>query len=528
MVRAQRVRAALIAELARRTEAKTRLEEIARDADAVRERCQTLPGFIKEAWHVLNPGTEYKPNWHIDAIAEHMHAIHRKEINRFLCNMPPGMMKSLTIGVMFPAWEWTTDPWLRYFTTSYEAGYARRDSRYHRNLIESEWYQSLWPQVTLVTRAEEEFENTARGARKAVPYNRLTSGRGNRLIIDDPHSIKKAESETERDAATLLFRESAQSRLNDPKTDAIIVVMQRLHPDDLSGVIDQLGLGYVKLVLPMEYNRSLSVKTPYFTDPRTRDGELLHPERMGQEDVEREKIAQGSHAWDTQYNQQPRARDGSYFFNKTDLLIKTTQPDGTDEYHAHPQLKQCDALFAIIDTATKVGKKRDGTGVGYFGFNQFPKPHGFLLDWDIMQMPGDVLETWLPQVVMKRGAELAKECGARRGFQGAWIEDKDSGQVLIMKGQKGKLPVKALPSGLTALGKDGRALSVSGYVNKGLFKITKPAWDKTSDYKGHNRNHFVEQFTTYRMGHGTANDEDELFDIGCYGCAVMFGDQEGM
>ncbi len=370
-----------------------------------------------------------------------------------------------------------------------------------------------------------------------MPWARLTAGRGNRLIIDDPHSVKKAESPVERQSTTLLFREQAQSRLNNQETDSILVMMQRLHPEDMSGVIEELDLPYTKLILPMEYVRSLSVKTPYFEDPRKEEGELLFPEMCGPEVTQQLKISSGDHGWQTQYQQRPRSRKGSSFFNEEHFLVehKTVRVvDGkavTDiDYRPAPWPKKLDAVFSISDTATKVGGKRDGTGTIHFGFALYPKPQVYILDWNLIQIQADTLPVWLPKE-MEVGEALAKEAGARLGYQFMWIEDKDSGQALLQyaaKHPKLSRRVKAIPSELTALGKEGRAVSVSGYIYRGLVKLTERAYDKTVTYHGRTANHCLKQATEFRVGQGTPLDEDELFDDLCYGAAIAFGDGKGL
>ena len=298
----------------RRSREKER-RKVERDAEKIRERSTTLAGFVKEAWHVLEPMTPYVYCWHHEAIAEHLEAITRGEIQRLQINQPPGTMKSLIASVLWEAWEWGPAglPGLRYLTTSYTETYARRDSRRMRDLVQSEWYQALWPQVQITRDNEMDFENTARGGRRAMPFASLTAGRGNRVILDDPHSTETVESDTEREKATRMFRESVTSRLNDPVRDAILVIMHRLHPHDICGTIEALGLDYVKLVLPMEYERNTTIQTAYFQDPRVDDGELLCPERVPRDTVEKNKRELGSHAYATQFQQQASAREGGMF-----------------------------------------------------------------------------------------------------------------------------------------------------------------------------------------------------------------------
>lgn len=279
-----------------------------------RAKCKTLYGFVQEAWKVLEPETPFVPGWHIQAICDHLEAISHGKITRLVINIPPGCMKSLTASVLWEAWEWGPlgRPGLRYLTTSYKEDYAKRDARKMRDLIRSDWYQAHWP-ITLLREGEMSFENSHRGGREAVPFGSLTAGRGNRLVIDDPHSTETAESQADRITATRIFRESATSRLNDPRTDAIVVIMHRLHPDDICGVIDKLGLGYEKLILPMEFEIERRCKTSIFTDPRKHDGDLLFPERFTRKVIDRDKVALGSYAYAGQYQQRPAPREGGMF-----------------------------------------------------------------------------------------------------------------------------------------------------------------------------------------------------------------------
>lgn len=274
-----------------------------------------MAGFVREAWHVLEPTTPYIHSWHHDAISEHLEAITNRQITRLQVNQPPATMKSLIASVMWEAWEWGPAgmPGLRYLTTSYTETYARRDSRKMRDLVLSEWYQARWPEVVLTRDNETDFENTAKGGRRAMPFASLTAGRGNRVIVDDPHSTEGVESPADRQKVVRIFRESVTSRLNDPIHDAILVIMHRLRTDDICGVIEQLGLDYVKLILPMEYDPKVVSYSPFFKDPRTTKDELLCPERLPRAVIDKNKMELGSHPYATQYQQRPASREGGMF-----------------------------------------------------------------------------------------------------------------------------------------------------------------------------------------------------------------------
>lgn len=332
--------AAIQGEKARRRAERERIEATARialDAQRIRANCQSLTGFVREAWHVVEPSVDYVHGWHIDAICQHLEAVTSGDITRLLINVPPGTMKSLLCGVFWPAWEWGPKgkPQMRYLGASYSEHYAKRDNRRMRDLVASEWYQALWgDRVKLTRTGEMAFANTRTGSRQGVPFSRLTGGRGDRVIVDDPHSVDGAESEAERLSTVRTFRESVPTRLNDPQRSAIVVVMQRLHEADVSGTILALGLGYEHLMLPMEFEPERRCRTSIgFVDPRAEEGELLFPERFPRGIVERDKIPLGSYAVAGQFQQRPAPRSGG-LFQRGDFEIVEALPSGAKHCRA--------------------------------------------------------------------------------------------------------------------------------------------------------------------------------------------------
>lgn len=324
-------------------------------------------GFVREAWSVLHPSTPYIHGWHIDAICDHLEAISDGRITRLLINVPPGTMKSLLVSVFWPAWEWTWHPSLQYLTTSYSEGYVKRDSRRMRDLVESEWYQSLWGDKVRLTRAAElSFENTERGFREGKSFASMTGGRGDRVIIDDPHSTETAESAAERESTTRVFREAIPTRLNDPVKSAIVVIMQRLHEQDVSGQILALKLGYVHLMLPMEFEPERKCTTSIgFEDPRTYDGELLFPERFPPDTVERDKIPMGSYAVAGQFQQRPSPREGG-LFKKHWFEIVNAAPAGVRwvrgwDLAATKKAGKSSSVGPAYTAGVKLGLGSDGT-----------------------------------------------------------------------------------------------------------------------------------------------------------------------
>lgn len=297
------------------------LRQTRENADAIRERCRSFAGFVKEAWHVIEPGTPLKWNWHLEAMCQHLEAITFGRMTPWLIiNVPPGSSKSTIVSVLWQAWEWGPCGMrhLRYVSTSFEEENVKRDTRKTRDLIQSEWYGALWPEVLCengkLTRAGElSFANKDTGSREGVPFGSITGKRGDRVVIDDPHSLKGAESDTVRNETTRLFLEGGLNRSNDAMTSAMVIVMQRLHEDDLTGVLLARKLGFVHLMIPMEFEVARRCTTEIgWTDPRAYEGELMDPVRVPQAAIDRQKEA-GEYAWNGQYQQRPAPREGGLF-----------------------------------------------------------------------------------------------------------------------------------------------------------------------------------------------------------------------
>ena len=189
--------------------------------------------------------------------------------------------------------------------------------------------------------------------------------------------------------------------------------------------------------------------------------------------------------------------------------------------------KVCDGVYAVIDTAVKGGGRHDSTAVGYFAVSRnFGNPVT-ILDWDAIQIDGALLEDWLPTVFQNLEA-LAKTCRARSGSLGAFIEDAAAGSVLLQQARRHGWPARPIESKLTAAGKDGRAISVSGYHHRGMVKISDHAYNKTITLKQATRNHFLTQVTEFSIGDKDAGSRaDDLLDVYCYGVAIALGDNKG-
>ena len=329
---------------------------------------EKLAEFIRQAWSVLEPGQEYIHGWHIDFICEHLEAItdgvefdDGTYYNRLLINVPPGTMKSLTVGVFWPAWEWgpRNMPHLRYVCASHSQSLAIRDSMKMRRLIMSEWYQERWgDRVRLVgdQNAKTKFETTATGFREAVAAGSITGARGDRVIIDDPHSVEGAASDQMRASTIEWFLEAVPTRLNNPKSSAIVTVMQRLHHEDVSGIILDRDLGYDHICLPMLYDPATAKETMLgFVDRRKEDGELLFPQRFPQDVVDRDRHVMGEYAFAGQMQQTPTPRGGGVI--RRDWWQKYKR-------ESYPPF---DYVIAALDTAYTTKQENDPSAMTVWG-----------------------------------------------------------------------------------------------------------------------------------------------------------------
>jgi len=333
--------------------------------------------YIKLAWHVIEPGQEYLHNWHIEAIAMHLEAITNEMMidderyyNRLLINVPPGAMKSLLCNVLWPSWEWgpRNMPYLRYVCASHAMPLAVRDSVKMRRLVASDWYQGFWgDRVTLTGDQNEKikYETTATGFRQAVAFEGMTGARGDRVIIDDPHSVSSASSEQKRATTIETFEQAVPTRLNNPDRSAIVVIMQRLHEEDVSGVIIEKQLGYDHIMIPMEYDPDRAAPTMLgWEDPRTEKGELMFPDRFPRHVVERDKKIMGTYAASGQFQQLPTPEDGG--------IIKRRHWQLWED----PQYPPFDYIIASLDTAYTEKTENDPSALTVWGiWTDDPKTH---------------------------------------------------------------------------------------------------------------------------------------------------------
>lgn len=310
---------------------------------------QDLKSFATKVFATLCPGELYRDNWHLDCLSWCLAPASREEQLRLIINLPPRSLKSITVSVALSAWLLGLDPSRRIIAVSYSDELARKHARDTRIILESAWYQRLFPATRISPRknTETEIATTRHGFRIATSIGGTLTGRGGSvIIIDDPIKPIDAESEAERRRVNEWYDNSLYSRLDDKNRGAIIVVMQRLHENDLTGHLLAKG-EFSCLALPAIAVEPQIVPIGEARFHERPAGTALHPARESLETLQQIKSSIGSRLFEAQYQQAPVPAEGNLF--KAVWLKRYAEPPP-------------DRLLDIVqswDTASKVGLSND-------------------------------------------------------------------------------------------------------------------------------------------------------------------------
>lgn len=311
--------------------------------------------FIKNAWPILEPATIFKSNWHIDAICEHLQACEDGEIKKLIINIPPRHMKSLLVSVFWPAWLWTRKPSLKFLVASYGQDIAVRDAEAMRLLVKSPWYTDRWPIKIRPTRdAVLAFENMRRGGRISTTVGGSGTGQGGDIIIiDDPLKALEAFSVSARNEVKTWHDSTIARAFNDLDTGIEVVIMQRLHEDDLTGHL--LGRSqWHHLCLPARYEPKHPFVWP--DDPRTVEGELLWPTRFNEKNLDDLAEEMNFHIAG-QLQQRPAAMEGEILKRAWwRFYERDWDPENLEAIHNFPRFEQ---IAISWDLALRDGEHND-------------------------------------------------------------------------------------------------------------------------------------------------------------------------
>lgn len=275
---------------------------------------RSLLEFTEQSWSILEPGRPFVKGWPLDAMCEHLEALARGEITYLLITVPPGSMKSRLVRTCFPLWLWMTKPWFKVLGASYALSLAERDNVHARTILQTPWYQELsGVSISADQGGKVNFENDKTGGMRALSVGGAATGfRGDLNIADDLHNIAEGESDAKRTEAVMWFRETFQTRVNDIGKSPIIVVMQRIHQEDVASAA--IEMGYEHLNIPMHFDPAKRYYTSTgWTDPRTKENELMWPARFPAAAVKRLEDSLGPYAAAAQLEQTPVPRKGAMF-----------------------------------------------------------------------------------------------------------------------------------------------------------------------------------------------------------------------
>jgi predicted phage terminase large subunit-like protein len=309
-----------------------------------------LSAFIQKAFGTLLPGATYHHNWHVDAIAWHLQQCFEGKIRRLIITLPPRNLKSLCASVAFPAWVLGRNPSRRIICASYGMELTGKLARDCRALMDAPFYKRLFPATRLNPRkdAELDFETTQKGYRFSTTIGGAMTGRGgNIVIIDDPIKPTDATSDLRRKAVKDWYDGTLQTRLDDKRNDVIILVMQRVHDDDLVSHVLERG-DWVHLDLPAIADEHVKVRIGPNLWHERRVGDLLHPEREPKAVLDELRRSMGTYLFSAQYLQRPIPEDGN--------LVRW---DWFKTYEHPPAYNSDGYVVQSWDTASKAGELND-------------------------------------------------------------------------------------------------------------------------------------------------------------------------
>jgi len=275
---------------------------------------QDFATFAARCFHDLNPQAELAVNWHLEVIAAKLTAVRQGKIRRLIINLPPRHLKSLLASIAFPAWCLGHDPSAQLLCVSYAQDLADKLARDCRGIIASLWYRRIFPtRLAAHRQAVQEFVTTRQGYRLATSNRGVLTGRGADIIlIDDPLKPEEALSDTQRQAANDWFDHTLYSRQNDKRRGAIVIIMQRLHEDDLVGhVLGQEPWEVVCFPAIAEADERHEIDTIWGPQCFTRHrGQALHPDREPLDTLDRIRRTIGEYNFAGQYQQSPAPLGG--------------------------------------------------------------------------------------------------------------------------------------------------------------------------------------------------------------------------
>jgi predicted phage terminase large subunit-like protein len=273
--------------------------------------------FVKYVFGLLRPGTPFKPNWHIDAMAYKASQVATGEVKRLIIAVPPRHLKSIIASVALPAWYLGHNPSERVVAVSYSAELAKTHANDFRRVVTDPTYQAVFPKMRLARETDSEIHTTLRGRRYATSIQGTLTGRGGNLfIIDDPLKPGDAISQVSRERVIEWYRSTLVTRPDDKQAARVMVVMQRIHVEDLVGYLLENDAGFEVLSLPAIAQSTTTYDLGGGRTHTREKGDLLHPAHEPAEVLRDIKKNMGSMLFSAQYQQAPEPPGGKIIKRK--------------------------------------------------------------------------------------------------------------------------------------------------------------------------------------------------------------------
>lgn len=419
--------------------------------------CQSnFAAYLRAAWPILEPKTPMIENWHQGLLCEYATAVKLGQIKRLLVNIPPRELKSTIFSICFPTWMWTEQAWKRFLFFSYAQTLATKHSIDRRALIQSAWYQRGWSDEFHLSgdqNVKTEFQNNKRGHMIASSMHGAATGKGCDIeVIDDPHDPDHAYRDTTRDSDVRQFDGKLRTRLDDPETGQIIVVMQRLHTKDLSGhVLKTERDEWTWVRIPAIAPTRVVIRFPISGRTKVREsGDVMNPKRYSATTLHALRRSMGEYNFAGQFQQRPSPATGGILKRKWWKYF-TVEPD-----HYDRELISVDCAFK--DTAQSAFVCMQAWGKRKANFYKRREIH------DRLDFLG-TLEALRQLHYAYPNAEII-------------VEDKANGPAVICSLQN---EIPGIVAYTPRDSKEGRARAVSKYARAGNVFLPDPETEPVTD-----------------------------------------------
>jgi len=320
--------------------------------------------YIRKVFHEVTGGEEFIDSWHLRVICDTLEQCRAGEIKRLVINVPPRSLKSIITTVGFSSWLLGHDPKEKVISVSYSSELSEKFARDTKLVMNSPWFQRVF-QKTKISRDRHtayDFTTTARGGRFSTSVEGTLTGRGgNFIIIDDPIKPTGVDSENIFSKVNNWYRNTLLSRLNNKETGCIIVIMQRLHEDDLSGYLLETESGWHHLKIPAIAEEDEIWNLSNKSIITRNKGDVICPAQLRKATLEQFRKSMGTVVFEGQYQQNPAPLEGA--------VIKTKW----FKYYTQDELPVPDQIIISWDTASKIKETSAYSACCVFGVSKDKK-----------------------------------------------------------------------------------------------------------------------------------------------------------